>query len=576
MRSYRPDPRGAGTLQPMPDVDPDLILHAGLVRTMGPAGSRATAMAIAGDRILALGGDRDVLGLRTRRTRVIDLRGRTVLPGFTDAHTHPISGGLRHVECDLDRFDTVEEHLAAVTAYATSHAALEWIVGGGWSMETFPGGIPRRELLDGVVPDRPIFLTNRDGHGAWVNSRALEMAGITAETPDPPTGRIERDPDGTPVGTLQEAAMELVRTLIPNHALAVLERAIVDAQAELHALGITGWQDANVDPDEVDAYRAVAASGALTARVVLSMGASEVGGFGGIDQLVAIRDAVAAAANAAAPGSSGPARLEATAIKFFVDGILENRTGALLDPYLDVHGEPTGGIGMTTLEPSELARLSVALDRRGFQLHYHAIGDRAVREALDAIEAARTANGVRDARHHIAHIQLIHPDDLPRFAALGAVANAQPLWAVHEAQMDQLTIPFLGPERSQWQYPFGSLLRAGARLAFGSDWTVSTANPFLQIEVAVRRIWPEHRGSAPFLPAERITLDQALTAATVGSAFVNRQDEAGWLGVGRLADLAILDRNIDASDVEPIGDTSVVGTVVGGEFVFEAPALEAG
>ena len=560
----------------MSDVTPDLILYRGSIRTMGPAGSGATAMAIADDRVLSLGADRDVLGLRGRRTRVIDLGGRTVLPGFTDAHTHPISGGLRHVECDLDRFDTVEEHLSAVAAYARSHPDLEWIVGDGWSMETFPGGIPRRELLDRVVPDRPVFLTNRDGHGAWANSRALEMAGITAETPDPPTGRIERDPDGSPVGTLQEAAIDLVRKFIPRHSSATLEKAIRDAQAELHALGIVGWGDANVDPEEVDAYRAVAASGALTARVVLSMGASELDDFGGIDGLVAVRDAVAADGRASELGSPGPARLRATAIKFFVDGILENRTGALLDPYLDAHGEPNGGIGMTTLVPEELNRLSIALDAQGFQLHYHAIGDRAVREALDAIEATSAANGVRDARHHIAHIQLIHPDDLPRFAALGAVANAQPLWAVHEAQMDQLTIPFLGAERTQWQYPFASLLRAGARLAFGSDWTVSTADPFPQIEVAVRRVWPEHRDAAPFLPAERITLDEALAAATVGSAFVNRQDDAGWLGVGRLADLAILDRDIDAPDPGPIGDTSVVGTVVGGAFVFEAPALEAG
>ena len=558
----------------MRDAAPDLILHGGSVRTMGPAGSMPTALAIVGDRILALGRDRDVLGLRQGRTRVIDLRGRTVLPGFTDAHVHPISGGLRHVECDLDRFDTVAEHLAAVAAYAASHPELEWIVGDGWSMETFPGGIPRRELLDDVVPDRPVFLTNRDGHGAWVNTRALEVAGITAATPDPPTGRIERDPDGTPVGMLQESAMKLVRTLIPNHGHAVIVRAIIDAQAELHALGITGWQDANVNRDEVDAYRAVAASGALTARVVLSMGAGEIEGFGGIDGLVAVRDAVAAAARSAAPGSSGPARLQSTSIKFFVDGVLENRTGALLDPYLDGQGEPTGGIGITTLEPIELARLSVALDGRGFQLHYHAIGDRAVREALDAIAAARAANGARDARHHVAHIQLIHPDDLPRFAALGAIANAQPLWAVHEAQMDELTIPFLGPERARWQYPFGSLLRAGARLAFGSDWTVSTANPFPQIEVAVTRVWPELREATPFLAAERITLDQAPTAATVGSAFVNRQHDAGWLGVARLADIAILDRNIDASDAGPIGDTTVVGTLVGGEFVFEARALE--
>ena len=533
-------------------------------------------MAISGDRIVALGAERDVLDLRGRPTRVIDLRNRTVLPGFTDAHTHPISGGLRHVECDLDRFDSVEEHLTAVAAYAASHPDLEWIVGDGWSMESFPGGIARRELLDNLVPDRPVFLSNRDGHGAWVNSRALELAGITAETRDPPTGRIERDPDGSPVGTLQESAMDLVRKFIPRHSSATLEKAIVDAQTELHALGITGWQDANVDPDDVNAYRAVAASGALTARVVLSMGASELDDFGGIDGLVAVREAVAADGRSARPGSPGPARLRASAIKFFVDGILENRTGALLDPYLDERGEPNGGIGMTTLVPEELNRLSIALDAQGFQLHYHAIGDRAVREALDAIEATSVANGARDARHHIAHIQLIHPDDLPRFAALGAVANAQPLWAVHEAQMDQLTIPFLGAERTQWQYPFASLLRAGARLAFGSDWTVSTADPFPQLEVAVRRVWPERRDAAPFLPAERITLDEALAAATVGSAFVNRQDDAGWLGVGRLADLAILDRDIDAPDAGPIGDTSVVGTVVGGAFVFEGPALEAG
>lgn len=542
---------------------------------MGRRDSAPTALSVTGDRIQAVGQDRDILRRRGRRTRVVDLRGRTVLPGFTDAHTHPISGGLRHVECDLGRFDTIEEHLAAVAAYAASHPDLAWIVGDGWSMETFPGGIPRRELLDGVIRDRPVFLANRDGHGAWVNSRALELAGITAATRDPGAGRIERDPDGTPIGMLQESAMELVRRRIPHHAPAVIERALVDAQAELHAMGITGWQDANVDRDEVDAYRAVAASGALTARVVLAMGVAEMEGFGGIDGFVATRDAVAAAAASSAPGAPGPARLRASSIKFFVDGVLENRTGALLDPYLDEEGLPTGGVGMTTLESAELNRLAVALDGRGFQLHFHAIGDRAVREALDAIESARAANGARDARHHVAHIQLIHPDDLPRFAALGAIANAQPLWAVHEAQMDTLTIPLLGPERTTWQYPFASLLRAGARLAFGSDWTVSTANPFPQIEVAVRRVWPEHRDAPPFLPAERITLDEALSAAIVGSAFVNHQDEAGWLGEGRLADLVILDRDIDRRAAEPIGDTSVVGTMIGGEFVFEALALEA-
>ncbi len=543
---------------------------------MDPDGRRATALAVSGDRIGAIGDDREVLALRGPATRVIDLRGRTLLPGFTDAHTHPISGGLRRVECDLDRFNAAEDHVAAVAAYAAANPGNAWITGDGWSMETFPGGIPRREALDAIVPDRPVFLFNRDGHGAWVNSRALELAGITSDTADPPNGRIERDPDGTPVGMLQEGAMELVSRLIPPHGVDTLARAIRDAQAELHALGIIGWNDANVDPSELAAYRAVADAGDLTARVVLSMGAYEYEAFGGPDGFAAMRALVSEAATAAAPGRPGPARLAATGIKFFVDGVLENHTGALLSPYLDAAGSPTRGTGMTNLPADELIRRSIELDALGFQLHFHAIGDRAVREALDAIEATRSANGVRDARHHIAHIQLIHPDDRPRFAALDTVANAQPLWAVHEAQMDELTVPFLGPERSQWQYPFASLLRAGARLAFGSDWTVSTADPFPQIEVAVRRVWPESRDAAPFLPDERLTLDQALRAATVGSAFVNRQDDAGWLGEGRLADLAILDRDIDAPDAGPIGETRVVGTMVGGDFVFEAPALEAG
>lgn len=558
---------------PTPTRVPSLILHGGHVLTLNPDTAVTEAVAIAGDRIAALGSDRDILALRGRRTRVVDLRGRTVTPGFTDAHTHPVSGGLRHIECDLDRFDTEADHLAAVAAYAASHPDREWIVGDGWSMETFPGGIPRRDSLDAVVPDRPIFLSNRDGHGAWVNTRALELAGITRDTPDPANGRIERDPDGTPVGMLQETAMELVTRLIPPYDRATLEQAIVDAQAELHALGISGWQDANVGPLALAAYRAVAERGALTARVVLALGGDDLEAFGGPDGMAQIRDAVAAAALAAPAGSPGVARLAAPAVKFFVDGVLENFTGAMLDPYLDPEGRPTRGTGFSIREPAELNRLAVELDARGFQLHYHAIGDRAVREALDAIEAARRTNGRRDGRHHIAHIQVIHPDDLPRFATLDAVANAQPLWAVHEAQMDDLTIPILGPERAAWQYPFGSLLRAGARLAFGSDWTVSTADPFPQIEVAVRRIWPGNREAAPFLPSERLSLEDALRAATVGSAFVNRQVEAGWLGVGRLADLAVLDRELGGADAGPIGDTRVVATIVGGAFVFESPAL---
>jgi predicted amidohydrolase YtcJ len=284
-----------------------------------------------------------------------------------------------------------------------------------------------------------------------------------------------------------------------------------------------------------------------------------------------IPEMVAARGAAAADGT------RAGSVKFFVDGIIESRTAAMLDPYLGTGGEPDGGTGTLNFDPDVLRSLAVDLDARGLQLHFHAIGDRGVRESLDAIEAARLANGARDGRHHIAHIQVIHPSDVPRFRALDVVANGQPLWAVHESQMDELTIPILGPERTAWQYPFGSLLRAGARLAFGSDWTVSTAEPFPQLEVAVRRTWPGEDGAVPFLPAERLTLDEALRAFTIGSAFVNWQDEAGWLGVGRLADLVVLDRDLDLVDLGLSGDlaaTKVVATLVGGELVHEAPDLE--
>jgi predicted amidohydrolase YtcJ len=533
-----------------------------------------TALAISGDRITALGPDRDVLASRGPRTRVIDLHGRTVTPGFTDAHCHPVGGGLKRIECALDRTFTAEDSIAAVADFAAAHPDQEWIVGDGWYLASFPGGVPRGEWLDAIVPDRPVFLWNRDGHGAWVNSRAMALAGITAATPDPQNGRIERDPDGTPIGMLQESAAELVHDLIPPYDQATLEQALLDGQSDMHAWGITGWQDANVDARLLAAYRGIAARGLLTSRVVTALGAGFLDQFGGVEGIAATRDAVANDAAAADPTAPGPARLAASSVKFFLDGIVENFTAAVLNPYLDPGGRPSRGIGVLNLESDWLETVAADLDRRGIQIHCHAIGERAVRQGLNTIEAVRRTNGPRDRRPHIAHIQIIHPDDMPRFAALEVIPNAQPLWAVHEPQMDELTIPILGPERTTWQYPFGSLLRAGARLAFGSDWTVSTADPFPQIEVAVRRVWPGHRDGVPFLPSERLTLDQALRAATVGSAYVNRQDEAGWLGVGRLADLAVLDHDIDAPDAGPIGDTKVVATTVGGELVHEAPAFE--
>ena len=547
----------------MPERPADVVFTGGHVHTVDSRRPRAEAVAIHGDRISAVGSADEIAVLIGPTTRVIDLAGRLLLPGFQDAHVHPLSGGMDRMQCDVREAEGREAVLATIRAYADEHPEEPWIIGSGWYMGDFPGGTPRREDLDTVLPDRPAYLPNRDGHSVWVNSRALELAGITRDTPDPADGRIERDPDGTPTGTLHEGAADVVESLLPVPGPDEWLTAFELAQAYLHSLGITAWQDAIVTPDDLAVYRRAAETGLMTARVETALWWERAKGAEQIDELIA----------RSATGSHG--RLRANSVKIALDGVLETFTGAMIDPYLDRDGRPTTNRGLDFVEAEPLREYVARLDAAGLQAHFHAIGDRAVRVALDAVEAARQANGMTDTRPHISHIQVIHPDDVPRFGPLGAVANAQPLWACHEANMDQLTIPFLGPERARWQYPFGSLLRAGARLAMGSDWSVSSPNPLLEIEVAVNRIDPDSRETAkPFLPEERLTLEQAIEAFTLGSAYVNHlDDETGTIATGKLADLAVVDRDLFAPDAGPIGDARVLATFVGGKAVFEDAAL---
>jgi predicted amidohydrolase YtcJ len=540
-------------------------MHADLLFTNGPVltpeGRTATVVAVTGDRITAVG-HAEVHDLAGPRTQVVDLAGRLLLPGFQDAHVHPVPAGLELTQCDLTRAKTAEDTIAAVRAYADAHPEREWITGGGWSMEAFEGGTPTKELLDSVVPDRPVYLPNRDHHGAWVNSRALELAGITRDTPDPVDGRIERDASGEPTGTLQEGAMLLVGTLTPPTTPADRLAALLHAQRHLHALGITAWQDAIVGryagmADPSDAYLTAARDGSLTARVVGALWWDRERGAEQIPELVERRAAL----------SHG--RFRAGSVKMMLDGVAETGTAALLDPYLDKCGCTTANRGTSFIDPEQLPKYVTELDALGFQCHFHALGDRAVRDALDAVEAARAANGPTDTRPHLAHLQVVHPDDVARFVRLGAVANIQPLWAAHEPQMDELTIPFLGPERALWQYPFGALLRSGATLAAGSDWPVSSPDPLQGIHVAVNRVEPGGAGPV-FLPGERLGLTEAITAYTAGSAYANHLDETGRITAGALADLVVLDRDPFAAPPEEIGETQVALTYVGGTGVYAA------
>jgi predicted amidohydrolase YtcJ len=507
---------------------------------------------------------------------IVDLAGGTLLPGFIDAHVHPVFAGDQLRRCDLSGAATQAEYIDIIARFARDHPEAEWITGGGWSMEAFPRGVPTAAPLDTVVSDRPVCLRNRDGHGVWVNTKALERAGIDMTTPDPKDGRIERDEQGHPAGMLQEGAAGLVSRLIPAATEDDWDAGLRAAQEYLLSLGITGWQDAIIGDrpgagDPMAAYVRAAQAGTLKATVVGALWWSRERGLDQLADLVERRSQ----AQRECPG-----RFRATTVKMMLDGVAENHTAAMLEPYLDGHGCPSDVSGLDFIDPELLPRYVTDLDRAGFQVHFHALGDRAVRNALDAIEAARQASGSTGQRHHLAHLQVVHPDDIPRFAEIQAAANIQALWAAHEPQMDELTIPFLGQRRSGWQYPFRSLADAGANLCAGSDWPVSSPNPLWAAHVAVNRVAPPSAhddlsvngtdGREPFLPAERLDLRTFLAAYTSGSARINGVEaSAGAIQPGLDADFAVVDADLRDIGSHEIGQASVTQTWIRGELAYQ-------
>jgi predicted amidohydrolase YtcJ len=541
-----------------------------LVRALAPGEQPADAVAIRDGLIVAVGTGADLTGdLRGAKTEVVGIAGRALLPGFQDAHVHPAFAGVTMVGCNLIGTRSLDEAIGRIRAYVVAHPEKEWICGGGWRMEWFERGTPSRHQLDAVTDGRPAFLLNRDCHGGWANSRALELAGFDAGTADPADGRFEREADGSLQGTLHEGAADLMGAFIPKPTFGDQLSGLLLAQRHLHERGVTGWQDAIVGPylgseDPMPIYLAAARSGQLTARVRGALWWERGRGPDQIDDLLGRREA----------GQAG--RFSAGTVKIMQDGVAENYTAGMLEPYLDACGCQTSERGLSHVDPLELRAHVTALDALGFQVHFHAIGDRAVRECLDAVAAAVAANGPSDHRHHIAHLQVVHPDDVPRFASLGVTANMQALWAAHEPQMDELTIPFLGPERAGRQYVFGDMVRTGARLAAGSDWPVTSANPLRAIHVAVNRSLREATGAQaePFLPGQGLDLAEAAAAYTIGSAYVNHRDDVtGSVERGKAADLVVLDRDPFAAPPGEIGSTSVLATYVQGEAVYRAEQL---
>lgn len=547
----------------------DLVLRNGAIYTTDAARSWAPALAISGGAIVYIGDDTGAGKWIGPQTRVIDLQGKMALPGFHDSHVHPISGGIELGQCNLHGSTSAAEIFQKIRDYAAANPDMQWIVGGGWDLPIFPHANPHKQQLDKLVPDRPAYFVAADGHSAWVNSRALEMAGIDKDTPDPAAGRIERDAKtGEPTGTLRESATDLVSKHLPPVST---EDYLEGARRALHMAnryGITALYEA-CSPDPIlvqsvsseerkndpflEAYAELDRRGELTARVRAAIYVDPARGEAQINELIEKRQKYQGR------------NLRAEAVKIFADGVIEANTAALLEPYLDKPGDR----GKANLEPELFNPLVARLDREGFQVHVHAIGDRAIRYALDAFENARRMNGERDSRHLIAHLELIDPQDIPRFRQLGVIACFQPLWAYADEYITQLTEPKLGPRRSRWLYPIASVAKTGAVLAAGSDWSVSSMNPLAAMQVAITRHGLEAGNGRPWIAEERVDVQTMLEAYTMAGAYANFQEKVtGALEVGKAADLIVLDRNLFECAPQDIHRATVLLTLLDGKEVF--------
>ncbi|MEU1183993.1 amidohydrolase [Streptomyces sp. NPDC005820] len=531
----------------------DTVFTGGIVRTGDTDVPVHDALAVTDGRISALGPD--AAASRGPRTTVVDLAGGALLPAFGDGHVHPVLGGLGLRGVPVRECASVEQIVEAVRRWAALHPEAEWITGDGFDPWLAPDGLFDARWLDAAVPDRPVLLRTSDHHTAWVNSEALRHAGYTAGTPDPSGGRIvRRDGGEEPLGTLREfGALNPVLSLVPTPSLAEHVDALREATARFAAAGVTWVQDALVTPDLADVWVTAATTGpGLPVRADLCFLLEPDGWRERIARFAADRERVESAA---------PGLITARSVKFFADGVIEAGTAALLEPYTDCpHSH-----GMATWTPTELAEAVTAVDALGFRPHVHAIGDGAVRAALDAVEAADRANGPRDRRPVIAHAELIEAADLPRFRALGVIANLQPLWSQCDPLMTELILPRIGPERGARQYQTASLLASDARVAFGSDWPVTAHEPLRGIATAVTRQTPEGTPEGGWLPEERIDTASALAAYSAGCAHqAFEEKDWGALRPGMRADLVHLAADPVTTAPADLAHLPVLGTWLAG------------
>lgn len=528
----------------------DLVVVHADVHTMDEADDRAEAVAVRDGKIVLVGTTEEVEALEGSNTEVVDLGGKPLLPGFVDAHTHLIWSGTQLLDADLYAATSLDELVAIIQETAEARPDETWVRGIGWDQSIFEGMLDRN-LLDLAVPDRPAYMESADSHSAWVNSLALEEAGITADTPDPDNGEIVRADSGEPTGILREDAIELVTDIMPPWSDEQIDDGLKNALAEANSVGLTAFVDAACEDWMLEGYARAEAAGTLSGRVRCAIVVDPEQGAEQIDAADALR---------AAYDSD---LLAVDAAKFYIDGVLESETATLLQPYADgTNGEPA-------FADTDLDDLIVAFDAEGYQIHAHAIGDAAVRQILDGLEHLESVSGARDRRPLIAHIELVDPADVPRFAGLDAWADIQALWAYPDPYITELTIPIIGEDRAKNLYPFGAIASDGGTLVAGSDWSVSDMNPWPAIEVAIRRQDPDEAASDALNPEQALSLAQMLTACTrQGAKAAFLEDEIGTIAVGKSADLVALDRDPFAVDPVDLSEVQVTGTWFQGRRVY--------
>ena len=535
----------------------DTIVTNAKVYTVNPQQKWAEAIAVRGENILAVGDAKQIEAYRGASTKVIDAKGHLVLPGFTDCHVHFMSGSLGLTHVDLNGANTVEEIQKRVKEYAASHPNLPWITGMGWQYPVFgPTALPTKKMLDDVIPDRPVYMVAYDGHSSWANSKALAMAGIDQNTPDPPNGKIVRDSKGEATGALKEAAGDLVERLMPKPTREERLAALRKGFHQANQFGVVRVHSAGGDFGYLDLYDELRKSGELTVRQYIAY-------F--LDPPELTSEAIEKME--AARKKYNDAWISGGAVKTMLDGVIEAHTAAVLGNYAD----DTTQSGKLFWDPDKYQQAITEIDKRGFQIFTHAIGDRAVRLAFDAYENAQKTNHTSDDRPRIEHIETITAQDIPRFGKLGVIASFQPLHTDPNDDTLKVWAVAAGPDRVSRAWPWRSVEKSGGKLAFGSDWPVVTISPWPGVQNALTRQTAEGEPAGGWIPQERISLEDAIQGYTLGAAFAGRREKTeGSLEPGKVADLIILSKDLFKIEPPDVLNEEVLVTMVGGKVVYES------